>query len=189
MTVVVRCDCGVEKTVSKYPVLDGRIIACGCKRSGATHRKTHTPTYGSWCSLRDRCIDPTCAQYDNYGGRGITVCDNWKSFENFYADMGERPADTSINRIDNDSGYWCGHCEQCVANGWTSNCEWASQKAQSNNKRNNRRLIFHGVDKTISEWSEFTGINRATLNNRVRRGWTIERALTANVQTYRTGAF
>lgn len=183
--IIVRCDCGVERVASKYPVFHGRMTSCGCSLSHPTHGKTGTLIYRTWDGMRRRCSDPNYAQYASYGGRGITVCDGWReSFENFYADMGDKPKGMSINRIDNNGGYWCGHCEQCVASGQKKNCEWANVETQQNNRRDNRRLIFNGLDMTVSQWSRTLGINRITLNNRLKRGWSLERMLTTPTQSY-----
>jgi len=177
--IVVRCDCGTKKVVSKYPVLNRRVTACGCERTHSTHGKSGSSTYTAWCNLRRRCYDPTYEHFVNYAGRGIVVCNGWRtSFKSFYTDMGDKPRNMSINRIDNDGGYWCGHCDQCVANSWKKNCEWATAKTQMNNTSNNRNLVLNGQSRTIAEWAEISSINQWTLRGRIRRGWSPARALT-----------
>lgn len=90
----------------------------------ASHGMTKTPEYRAWASMRQRCANPKSARYDNYGGRGISVCDRWQSFEAFFADMGPRPtSEHSIDRIDNDGNYEPG------------NCHWATRSEQQQNKR------------------------------------------------------
>lgn len=97
------------------------------------------PLYSIWSNMKYRCYTPSCHAYARYGGRGITVCAHWQErlngFWNFVEDMGERPKDMTIDRIDNDGNYSCGHCEECIANGWTANCRWATRRQQVVNSR------------------------------------------------------
>lgn len=101
------------------------------------HNMWGAPEYTSWSGMKSRCINKHNPKYKNYGGRGIKTCKRWRdSFIAFYEDMGKKPDPSlSIDRIDNDGNYSCGKCEECVANGWTSNCQWADKYQQSYNKR------------------------------------------------------
>jgi hypothetical protein len=117
--------------------------------------------------MRSRCSNPNDHAYHNYGGRGIQVCERWNDYAAFLADMGRKPhPKMQIDRIDNSKGYG------------PDNCEWAICKKNQNNKRSNRRVEFGGRVQTIAQWAEEIGINYRTLNNRINRGWTVERALT-----------
>lgn len=104
------------------------------------------PTRGiqnRWQNMKQRCFNPNSLVYKNYGGRGITVCAGWKnSYKDFLADMGIPPKGRTIDRIDNDGGYWCGHCDECILNGWKMNCRWATKQEQMENRR------WHRLSKT-----------------------------------------
>ncbi len=115
--------------------------------------------------MLSRCRNPNSDGYREYGGRGITVCERWLSFENFLADMGERPPDTTIDRIDNDSGYE------------PDNCRWATRAQQANNTRRTRILDVGGERLTVPEWSARTGIPIQIIHGRLHIGWTPERAV------------
>jgi len=127
-----------------------------------THGQTHTPIYNSWASLIARCENAKDARYHRYGGRGIKVCAKWRNdFAAFARDVGERPPGTSIDRIDNDGDYEPG------------NCRWATPTEQANNT--SRSIVIAG--RTLREWSELTGLKLGTIQSRVHRGWSRERAV------------
>lgn len=132
-----------------------------------THGKSYHPIYNVWGGMIARCHNPRYHAYPRYGARGIAVCDRWRTFENFYADMGDAPAGFTLDRIDNDKGYS------------PENCRWADRKTQSNNRGNNVRIEFNGESLTMSQWAERIGITRSNLRIRIKRlQWPIERALT-----------
>lgn len=133
------CDCGTEKTINGYSLLSGHTQSCGCLAltKATTHGKSYDPEYRSWGNAKYRCHNPDSECYESYGGRGIHMCQHWReSFDNFYVDMGPRPGkEYSLDRIDNDKNYSCGKCDECVDNGWSANCRWATRKEQMNNRR------------------------------------------------------
>ena len=131
---------------------------------------TKTKTYAVWRHMRERCQNRTHQCYNDYGGRGISVCIQWEIFTNFLLDMGEVPTGRSIDRIDNDGDY----CPK--------NCRWATQKQQCRNRRYNRFITYNGKTATCAEFAEIYGVDNGLLWGRIfQRGWDIERAL--NIKT------
>ena len=163
-----RCDCGGSAIVISSHLKSGHTISCGCKRHETTtkHGMAGTPVYHAWQQLFQRCENPRDRAYHNYGGRGITVCEEWRDFSRFLADMGMRPAGFQLDREDNDKGY----CKE--------NCRWVTAKVNRNNQRNNRRVTYLGRTQTVPQWAEEVGLHCRTLHNRLSRGWTVEQALT-----------
>lgn len=112
--------------------------------------------------MLDRCNNVNNKSFENYGGRGITVCEQWEDFRNFLTDMGESPSGMSIDRIDVNSGYY------------KENCRWATNKQQANNKRNNKTVIHNGKTMTFAMWAEEIGVHQSTFHNWIKRNMTIE---------------
>lgn len=127
---------------------------------------TTTIEYQSWEAMINRCVVGS-EHYDKYyRERGIAVCDRWRQFENFLADMGRKPSrGHSLDRIDNDGNYEPG------------NCRWATKKEQMRNTRQNHLLTHNGETRCISEWAEVLGVSRDRIWGRIRRGWPPEVAL------------
>ena len=176
-----KCDCGAQKTSLGRELQVGNTRSCGClRRDGAaarhiTHGQTGTPGYISWASMKNRCYNTNTPCYCHYGGRGITVCDEWRnSYETFIKDMGPRPSTKhSIERVDNDGDYEPG------------NCYWATWAEQARNKRTTRMLTFKGATKPLATWAEQFGIPYTALAERIQKRWTTERALTQPVRGHR----
>lgn len=167
-----RCICGNQREVRGAELRRGNSKSCGCGRRRHGHRPqgSPSPTYNSWQAMLGRCLNPSNASYDSHGGRGIEVCGRWKVFENFLQDMGNRPDSREIDRIDNDGNYG------------PENCRWATKKEQSRNRRSNTLITFKGITLVLTEWSERTGLKSTTISERLKRGWSIERALTEAVR-------
>lgn len=135
------------------------------------HGMTRTTIYRLWNSMRQRCYNPSAFGYSRYGGRGIKVCERWQSFENFFDDMSPRPSPQhSLDRIDNDGDY----CPE--------NCRWATNKQQSRNMKTNVLLTVNDKTLCVTEWAELTGISRKTIYERLNRGWSADRAVSAPVK-------
>lgn len=170
---VCECSCGIVRTVLSNNLVSGKSRSCGCYNSDVVverntiHGLSSSSEHMIWCSLLQRCTNPRHVRYADYGGRGITVCESWLKFENFYADMGPRPSkDRSLDRIDNDGPY----CKE--------NCRWATRKEQNNNTRANK-LVTHGdLTMTISQWSVIYGVPSSVISYRLRNGWAVEESLT-----------
>ncbi len=173
-----RCDCGETATVLLESLASGATRSCRCLQrevmahsghKNTTHGQTGSLTYKSWDSMRQRCCNPSDKDYPRYGGRGITVCQGWMgSFENFLADMGERPScEYTIDRYPDQNGDY-----------EKSNCRWATQKQQQRNRRSNVMVSFQGQEHCISEWAEQVGLTTGALWCRLKNGWTTEEALT-----------
>lgn len=167
-TSVVSCECGNAKEVRNNSLRRGRSQSCGCfcPIPEKTHGLHGTPEYDAWKGMIQRTKNPQHKSYENYGGRGISVCERWNSLENFMADMGPRPSRThSIDRIDNERGYE------------PSNCRWATRADQANNKRTNVRLTFYGKTMTVAGWSRISQISQSTIAERINRGWSEKTAV------------
>ena len=181
------CECGEVRIVRTAQLNNGTHRSCGClsrevarsvclkrfadgfrlpKGATITHGKSQTATYASWCSMRQRCENPTAAHWQDYGARGIKVCERWQSFENFLADMGERPSGMSIDRIDNDGNYE------------PSNCRWATKKQQARNRRSSVMVTVNGRRETLAALAERSLVGYMTLRNRIVKGWPPEKAMT-----------
>lgn len=163
-----RCECGTEKWVDERSARMGRSKSCGCLRDEVrrrsdskykVHGQSSSPTYMSWRSMINRCANKNARDYPCYGGRGVTVCDRWKDFRNFYIDMGDRPKGMTLERNDVDGPYA------------PHNCVWATAKRQARNRRDSRMLTVNGQTLNVCDWAEQFGVGRSTIVERLRRGW------------------
>ena len=167
-----RCYCSNLHITTGQCLRNGTSTSCGCKTSEllSEAKKTHglhdTPEHGVWAGMKQRCYNKNTDAYKNYGGRGITVCAEWKDdFAQFYTDMGKRPDDSySIDRIDNDKGYT------------PENCRWVTRYEQNRNHRRNNWLTHNGETKCITDWAEEIGITQQAMQSRLSR-MPLERAL------------
>lgn len=174
---VCKCDCGSVVRVFSQNLRRDHTQSCGCiaRMVGfavkTIHGQTSTPEFHTWSHIRQRCENPSNRRYAYYGGRGITVCERWHSFEMFMEDMGPRPSPGhSIERIDNSKGYEPG------------NCIWATRSQQMRNTRRTHFITALGEKRSLVEWSQLTGIDSPTIRRRLKLGWSQERAVTAPVR-------
>lgn len=177
------CDCGNHKNIMLSSLIKGMTQSCGCYRKeyvsnkNRTHNKSKTRLYSIWCDMKRRCYNQTNKRYENYGGRGIKVCDEWRNnFQSFYewAMANGYSDDLTIDRINVNGNYA------------PENCKWSTSIEQQNNTTRNHFLTYNGKTMTLAEWERETGIHRDILKDRINKlHWTTERALTTPVRRIR----
>lgn len=171
-TYLCRCSCGVEKTVVGTTLYRGKSKSCGCLRDSLarertkTHGMRKTSVYNIWSGMKSRCFDERCSSFQKYGGRGVTVCERWLDFENFYADMGDRPKGMSLDRFPDVNGNY-----------EPSNCRWATSQEQANNRRDTLLVTFKGETKSLTLWCRELNVKYTTVRARMLRGLTFEEAV------------
>lgn len=172
-----QCMCGRQAIVASSKLVNGHTKSCGCLRAETlrTHGMSRQKEFRVWLAMLDRCMNPDNRGYFRYGGRGIAVCERWKTYEHFLADMGPLPTGYEIDRIDNDGNYE------------PDNCQWSTDKQQSRNRSNNRMLTFGGETMCVASWAERIGIRPSHLHSRLTLGWSIEKTLTQPVRQRRWG--
>ncbi len=168
-----RCECGNVTVSSLCNLMAGHTRSCGCLAKEVriavftTHGQTNSAEYNAWRGMRQRCLSPDNPEYERYGARGIKVCERWRSFENFIADIGEKPSPShSIDRINNDMDYS------------PDNCKWSTPKEQARNRRTSLMLEFNGIRQSAAAWGEQVGVGYKIISQRIKRGWSVEKTLT-----------
>lgn len=169
-----KCDCGNEKIVKSGNLKNGHVKSCGClnkeisRNKMITHGYSSTRIYKIYIGIKKRCYNKNYSQFYLYGGRGITICDEWKDsfiyFYNWAINNGYKDSLT-IDRIDNNGNYE------------PKNCRWITQKQQNRNTRHNRLITYNNETHCISEWAEIKNLTYSSLQHRLNRNWTIEKAL------------
>lgn len=169
------CDCGNRCVVMSTHLKAGHTQSCGCLQRERTsqareiHGKSNSRLYRIWSNMKSRCYNPNTTYYQDYGGRGITVCDEWKDdFQAFYewAVLHGYSDDLTIDRKDNNLGYS------------PDNCWWTTRSKQQNNRRNNRYISYNGETLTITQWARKLGISQKVLFARLNDyHWDIEKSL------------
>lgn len=164
------CECGGTTVAESTHIRRGKIRSCGCLRKvchTATHRMSKTREFSTWQKINGRCHRVTDPKFSSYGGRGIYVCERWRSsFMNFYEDMGPKPSpEHSVDRIDNDGPYS------------PENCRWATIIEQANNKRTNIRVEWEGETVTLTNLCRKLNIKPAPVRSRLKDAWSIQDAV------------
>lgn len=168
-----KCQCGQFVKVAPARVISGHKQSCGCLQNADRHGVYKTKLYKCWSKMKTRCYNKQHDRYKNYGGRGITVCDEWlhdfQAFHDWAMANGYQEGLT-IDRIDVNGNYE------------PANCRWATWREQSRNRTTNRLVTLHNETHCIVEWAEITGISQKVIANRIRANWPVEKALTTPVQ-------
>lgn len=166
------CKCGNFALIDVGALPSGHTKSCGCiqrqksKDFLTTHGKSRAPEYLIWSEMKSRCSNPNGKYYKNYGGRGIRVCDEWKSFESFFSYVGPRPTPFhTIDRIDNNGNYEPG------------NVRWATRRQQNANQRRSVTYTVDGKTECLSEWARISGICSNTIRHRIKLGIPIKDAI------------
>lgn len=171
------CDCGHRKIVAGASLVHGATKSCGClarelaKDRFTTHGSWRSPEYASWDGMVQRCTNPKHPKWEYYGGRGITVCERWRTFAHFLQDMGQRPIGATLDRFPNNNGNY-----------EPGNCRWASYIEQHNNTRRQRFVEFQGETITVAELARRVGLYQELIGVRLRRGWSLEQAIEVDVR-------
>lgn len=175
--LVCLCSCGTVAKIRRDGLLNGRSRSCGClSRENAkikSMRHGHavdgevSTEYSIWRGIKNRCMNKNRHDWHRYGGRGIAVCERWaECFQNFLDDMGLRPSkDHTIDRINNNGNYE------------PSNCRWATKDQQYGNRSSSRLLTWGGESLCLAQWERRLGLGQNVIRTRLRRGWSIEKAL------------
>lgn len=162
-----KCDCGKVKKVRTDHFRNGKTTSCGCfgaenlKKAITKHKLSYNRLYFVWHQMMNRCYNEKFQDYNNYGGRGINVCDRWHDVSYFVEDMQEgAQKGLQLDRKNNDDNYY------------KDNCRWVTRKENNRNKRTNRYIEINGVIKTAIEWAEVSKIPYTTILSRANRGVT-----------------
>lgn len=174
-----QCDCGKKVICNSEYLRNGDTKSCGClfrdivSEKAKTHGMTNTKLYKKYRRMVYRCENPNAKSYKDYGGRGIKVCPEWRNdFLKFYEwcmSSGYQEGLT-IDRIDNNGDYS------------PDNCRWATKIQQDNNRRNNKFISYNGETHTLAEWNRICGFTRGTIDGRLSKGWSVERAITTPIK-------
>lgn len=182
-----QCDCGITIERASGGVIRGSTASCGClaresagarmkrlspamNKARATHNHSHsnagrpTKTFTTWVNMIQRCTNSKHKSFHRYGGRGITVCERWMTFENFLADMGEKPPRMELDRECNAEGYK------------PENCRWVNRVQNANNRDVNHAITFDGRTQNIKQWAQELGCHHQSIAYRLKKGWSVEDA-------------
>lgn len=164
-----KCDCGNIICLEKQHLYSKR--NCGCKYGNTKYKNYNKKLYTAWRTMKTRCFWDKCPNYNNYGGRGITVCEGLLDFNNYQKILGEPPTkEHSVDRINNNLSYSCGECQDCNKKDWKKNIRWATLKMQANNKRNNILIELNGEIMSLKAACAINGLPYKQIHERIKRG-------------------
>lgn len=181
-----RCECGKERVVNYAALRGGVSRSCGCLRGevlglrAKKHGDSNCKAYVAWQQAKDRCFNQNRPAWNNYGGRGVTMCEGFRENYTAWRDaLGPAPSPKhSVDRRDNSGNYSCGLCSQCVDNRWKFNIHWATSLEQGNNRRSNRKFMWEGCLRGITEIARMENVAFCSLRNRViQDGMRVEAAV------------
>lgn len=168
------CDCGNKKVITGQRIRNEETKSCGCLSKNLTkvrnrkHGKTGTAIYRTWSNIKNRCRNTNHRNYKDYGGRGVDMCDAWfNSFEQFYKDVGDIPEGMSLDRINNDKGYF------------KENCRWATKAEQSKNRRNSIIMKHKDITMCLKDWARKLNKPYSSMKVLAKRGLSIEQIIGA----------
>lgn len=174
-----KCDCGNTTIVAGTSLRNGQTKGCGCTRgkNRLKHGGFGTQLYSTWANMLQRTTNEKRQDYNRYGGRGITVCDEWRQYENFrdWSISNGYNDDLTIDRINVNGNYE------------PNNCRWVTVDVQANNKRNNILIEYNGEERTLAEWAKTTEIRYCTLLYRIRSGWSVDTAFNRPTRRFKSG--
>lgn len=169
------CDCGNKTIVDGRDLRRKKVQSCGCllkeyaksQKNNLKHGENHKRLYSIWSGMKDRCKNSNNKNYKHYGGRGISVCEEWNNYLTFkqWAMQNGYSDKQTIDRIDVNGNYE------------PTNCRWVTMQEQANNKRTSRKITYNGETHTIAEWGKIKGYSRSLIADRLKKGWSIQRAI------------
>lgn len=172
------CDCGQVIETQGSQLRRGQTQSCGClqrertKSANTSHGMKGSRVYRIWSGIKNRCLNKNSKDFPRYGGSGISICDEWITFDSFYADLGDPPSDRhEVDRIDNSIGY----CK--------SNCRWATDTQQAQNRSSSLLVSHDGVTACASAWDVRLGFRKGTIARRKQLGWSDVDAVSVPLQT------
>lgn len=162
--LICQCSCGNTVEITPFAFNSGHNKSCGCARHGVIkHGLSSHPLYHEYIGMINRCYNPSTTNYERYGARGITVCDEWKNSPKAFFDwvdsVGGKPEGKTLDRIDNNKGYS------------PTNCRWSNLEEQQQNRRNSIIITINGETKTLAYWCRLYGLNHETARKRINNGW------------------
>ena len=188
-----KCKCGTIRDVEGSTLRGRKTKSCGCLKiektiaRSTTHGLRRTKEYQIWYKMIYRCTNPKSESWEQYGNRGISVCQGILTSPLVLIELiGKRPPDkTSIDRVNNNGNYSCGKCKQCLRHKWPMNIRWATASEQARNTRRNRWITIGKETKLLCDWLEHFKIREDTFRHRIKIGMSEQEALSSPVRKWK----